>query len=142
MKKKGFTLVELVIVIAVIGVLAAVCLPIITGQIRGGQIRADRETAQMLTNACKRAAMENSINAGREEYVPIEFIYDESGATQDVFELGDINVAAVTPKTRGGAFVYNRAIRQVKLLEDTAQPLPSGFSMFINDKGEVTKLSL
>ena len=44
--KKGFTLVELIVVIAIIGTLAAIIVPAIMGYVREANKRADLETAR------------------------------------------------------------------------------------------------
>ena len=49
--KKGFTIVELVIVIAVIAILAAVLIPTIAGLVRKANISADTVVAKQLNNA-------------------------------------------------------------------------------------------
>ena len=50
-KKKGFTIVELVIVIAVIGILAAVLIPTFVGLVNKANISADNSLVRDLNNA-------------------------------------------------------------------------------------------
>ena len=58
LKKKGFTIVELVIVIAVIAVLAAVLIPTFSNLVRKAQESADQQLAKNLNTALTMAEAE------------------------------------------------------------------------------------
>ena len=73
MKKKGFTIIELVVVVAVIAILAAVLIPTFSGIIAKAKLNADEQT---VTNMNKYVAMA----AAEEDF---EFAADAVNALYD-----------------------------------------------------------
>ena len=63
-RKKGFTLVELIVVIAVLGVLAAILIPIIGGYIAKANTAADKANARCLFNAVAVLVADEVVPAG------------------------------------------------------------------------------
>ena len=60
-RRKAFTIVELVIVIAVIAILAAVLIPTFSGVVKSANYNVDVQTANTLNKIISMAAAENTI---------------------------------------------------------------------------------
>lgn len=58
--KNGFTLIELIAIIAVLGILATITMPIVTKSIKEARLRAYDEQVELIKSAAKKYALENS----------------------------------------------------------------------------------
>ncbi|MDD6098254.1 MAG: type II secretion system protein [Oscillospiraceae bacterium] len=82
--KKGFTLIELIVVIAIIGVLAAILVPSMLGYVKKSKIQSANSTASSIFKAVNSAAT--------------EFEEEDIGITDGLYTLNGSSVA-VTPAT-------------------------------------------
>lgn len=77
-KPKGFTLVELVVVIAIIGILSAVLVPSIAGYVENAKNTADVSNARQITNA-----LEIAIAISPDTIINHDNPWDDSPANKD-----------------------------------------------------------
>lgn len=122
MNKKGFTLAELLVVVAIIGVLVAISIPIFTSQLT----KARRATNQANARAAAAAAITTYLtdstkkggvyDAKEGKYNPadttsVDETKDYGTDTIDKFKvtITDDDVATVTPKDSGTDADYNKA---------------------------------
>ena len=106
LKKKGFTIVELVIVIAVIAVLAAVLIPTFVNLTKKANMSSDQVAVRnMNTLLATEFATEK----------PTEF-----RQVIDMLDKNGYNVDALTPLSKGYVFVWNQAENKIELVEISA----------------------
>ena len=101
--KKGFTIVELVIVIAVIGILAAVLIPTFSGLINESHLKAD---SFMVRNINERLEMEESLHGKNET------MYE---ALLDAQKAGYI-VANINAQSKGNELVWDQSLDRFALI--------------------------
>ena len=95
-KKKGFTIVELVIVIAVIGILSAVLIPTFSGLINKANKTALQEG---LTNAYTSYAADWEYSANGDTLLSKEDVYFVAKGTSVSADLADADLGTETGKT-------------------------------------------
>ena len=98
-KKKGFTIVELVIVIAVVAILAAVLIPTFSNLIKKANQSADIQATRQM----------NTFLATANVTGDIETILD----VYDLFEESGFDVDSYTPLVDGASFYFDKASKQV-----------------------------
>ena len=102
--KKGFTIVELVIVIAVIAILAAVLIPTFAGIIRKANISAD---TQLVKNMNTALAADEAINGKPEDFNDVIAIVREAGYVLSCFN----------PTTEGCYVAWEKETNQLLLVD-------------------------
>ena len=112
--KKGFTIVELVIVIAVIAILAAVLIPTFSGIIRKANISADTQLAKNLNSAL---AADEAIDGKPENFSEVLTVFRENG-----YVIANLNPTA--------AFLWEKAIE--------TSFTPESLATFLTEEYEVT----
>ena len=105
LKKKGFTLVELVIVIAVVAILAAVLIPTFASLVKRANLSADQQA-------------ERQINT----LLATEFATDKPETLKEVVDMLDANgynVDALVPLSKGYKFAWDKENNKIILLADS-----------------------
>ena len=81
--KKGFTLIELIIVIAILGIIALIAVPNLAGIRQRSQVSADKRTAEQIGKAVRIWATD--VDAGAKRAIPVdEVAYDNAWRTDSV----------------------------------------------------------
>jgi prepilin-type N-terminal cleavage/methylation domain-containing protein len=106
LRKRGFTIVELVIVIAVIAILAAILIPTFSGIIKKANIASDTAMAKNMNTALVMADSEGNVP---EDMGDVLFILYGAG-----YVLENLN-----PTTNGYYFVWDETTNQILFLTDT-----------------------
>ena len=104
LNKKGFTLTEMIVVIAIIGILAGVLIPTITGYIKKAQLSNDQQLAASMTDEIERYCIENNLSQR-----------NLTGTDVRTILVGkEYNLA---PSHKSWTYVYNADEKVVEVLE-------------------------
>ena len=132
--KKGFTIVELVVVIAVIAILAAVLIPTFSGIIKKANIAADQKAVAEIN---KQLAMVEAESGEIASY---------GDATARLFENG-IDIADYKPLAKDYTFYYDADLNKVLYVKDhknvefPVAEAEAGLDVSVDDPGRWTSLS-
>ena len=123
-KKKGFTIVELVIVIAVVAILAAVLIPTFSNLIKKANLSADEQAVRQMNTALAIYTAEN----GKP---------DSIGEVKNTLDANDINIDGLTPVTKGYAFYWNPEENTIALVGEGKDQVQDGWYILTsNEFGE------
>ncbi len=103
-QKKGFTIVELVIVIAVIGILAAVLIPVFSNLTEQANLSADKVAVKNMNTAL---ATSQILNENIESVADVRIALDQAG----------FNVKELNPTLKGYKFYWNKPTNTVMLVD-------------------------
>lgn len=105
--KKGFTLTEMIVVIAIIGILAGVLIPTITGYIKKARLSNDQQIAATMTDEIERYCIENNLEQKKLNGLDV----------RSILIYKDFNL---NPESDGYTFLYdytNKIVNVVKISE-------------------------
>lgn len=111
--KKGFTLIELIVVIAIIGVLAAILVPSMLGYVKKSKIQSANSTASSIYKAVNSAATEFE---EEDKYIKDGILTvgaNSIGAAADANEASDTDLYAAVKNYFGGITKCNGAMVNV-----------------------------
>lgn len=124
-KKKGFTIVELVIVIAVIAILAAVLIPTFSNVIRKANEASDTALAKNMNTALSVSEIDSNAPTKMEDVL---YYLDQNG-----FKLENLN-----PTASGNVFLWNKETNRMTYVNKDNNVLYSGDGLASGSKLDVS----
>lgn len=85
--KRGFTLTELIVVVAILGVLAAIATPSVLGYVKDAKIEADKTNKVTIENSVKRLMARGTITQSDLTNIAAEVKKDMGGKIPDLSEI-------------------------------------------------------
>ncbi|MBU3160427.1 prepilin-type N-terminal cleavage/methylation domain-containing protein [Clostridium frigoris] len=82
-KRKGFTLIELIIVIAIIGILAVIAVPKFSGILKDAKVKADISSAKVIADATYAQIVKGEIIPGT-DVTPVEIKDSTTGVSKTI----------------------------------------------------------
>ena len=112
-KKRGFTIVELTIVVSVIAILSAVLIPTFAGIIKKANLSADEQAVRQMNTAIAVAAED-------------DLSFEQAITVLD--EAGYNSLDNLTPVSKGYAFYWDPANKTIVLVKDTTVVFPKNYA--------------
>ena len=103
LNKKGFTLTEMIVVIAIIGILAGVLIPTITGYIQRARFSNDQQLAASMTDELERYCIDNNISQKKLCGIDVRTVLE--GKEYDL-----------EPSNKKWSYFYNEATKAVEVI--------------------------
>ena len=122
--KKGFTLTEMIVVIAIIGILAGVLIPTITGYIKKARLSNDEQLAASMTDEIERYCIEKNINQNKLSGIDV----------RTILIAKEYNMV---PSTKEWSYFYNESTRSVEVIKFKDLSATAGGTY--DDLTEITK---
>lgn len=105
----GFTLIEVIVVIAILGALTALALPRFTGVLKNSQERTDQANVRIVQSAIE-------LYEAEREVIPSTIITFD-GLITELNKMGYIKDTAIAPVSKGKEFTYNSTTKTVSITD-------------------------